>query len=338
MNYGDFPLEQTIPIFFTTRAFATGIPGTLSAATVAVYEDITATPIETSIAVTESLNSIAGLNAVPIVAIAASGYELGKNYHVVLEAGTVDSVSAVGEVVAYFSIGRSAAAVDLANVTDGLGAIKTETAAILVDTGTTLQAELDAIQAAVITNAAGDDVAADIIAMKVDTAAILVDTSTTLQAELDAIQAAVITNAAGADVAADIIAIKAETAAIVNDTDLIDDGTSGLVKIAADVAAVLVDTGTTLDGKIDVIDTNVDDLKLGIIFGAAETGTLSTTVATTDLTGFASDELIGGVVVWTGGTADGQRTDITDYDSTNGTLTFTAMTTAPVNGDTFKIV
>ena len=129
MNYGDFPLEETIHMLFTTRAFATGIPGTLSAATVAVYEDITATPIETGVAVTESLNSIAGLNAVPIAALAASGYEVGKNYHVVIEAGTVDSVSVIGEIIGYFSIGRSAAAVDLANGTDGLGALKT-----LIDT------------------------------------------------------------------------------------------------------------------------------------------------------------------------------------------------------------
>ena len=40
----------------------------------------------------------------------------------------------------------------------------------------------------------------------------------------------------------------ANIAAILNDTDVIDDGTSGLVKIAADVAAVLVDTGT--DGVV----------------------------------------------------------------------------------------
>jgi hypothetical protein len=46
----------------------------------------------------------------------------------------------------------------------------------LVDTSTTLQAELDAIQAAVITNAAGVDIAADIIALKAETAAILADT------------------------------------------------------------------------------------------------------------------------------------------------------------------
>jgi hypothetical protein len=49
--------------------------------------------------------------------------------------------------------------------------------AIETDTGTTLQAELDAIQAAVITNAAGDDIAADIIAMKSETALIVADTN-----------------------------------------------------------------------------------------------------------------------------------------------------------------
>lgn len=47
---------------------------------------------------------------------------------------------------------------------------------------------------------------------------------------------------AGASLAADVAAIKTETASILDDTDLIDDGTSGLVKIAQDVAAVLVDT------------------------------------------------------------------------------------------------
>lgn len=47
---------------------------------------------------------------------------------------------------------------------------------IETDTGTTLQAELDAIQVAVITNAAGVDIAADIIAIKAETANIVADT------------------------------------------------------------------------------------------------------------------------------------------------------------------
>ncbi len=511
----DYPLEETVHILFTTRAFATGIPGTLSASTVAVYEDGTATPIETSVAVTEDFNSITGLNMVPIAALAASGYNVGASYHVVIEAGTVDSVSVIGEVIGSFSIGRSAAAVDLANGTDGLGVIKAETALIVADTGelqaddvpgliATLDAVVDTVKAetvliladtavigaagagltdlggmstgmkaeveveandalvaqkldhlvaaadgddpvdgsimahlvsatedwstfvpsddslqavrdrgdsswvtgvggtgltaldsgtlqaggtstqailpsartfaddihngnvinlltgtgagqsrviidyalsgdiatvfpawttnpdatttyeivqgstnldavALTAQTAGDipalivtaDAAIDVAvadlangtdglgAIKAETAlivgdtaelqgdwtnagrldtildSILTDTGTTLDTKLNtiddfldteiaAITAAVITNAAGADVAADIIAIKAETAAIVNDTDVIDDGTSGLVKMAADIALILVDTSTTLDTKLDTIDDFLD--------------------------------------------------------------------------------
>jgi len=57
------------------------------------------------------------------------------------------------------------------------GRLDTILDSILTDTGTTLQAELDAIQAAVITNAAGADIAADIIAMKAETALIVADTN-----------------------------------------------------------------------------------------------------------------------------------------------------------------
>src|SRR3990170_2169945 len=108
-----------------------------------------------------------------------------------------------GDIVA--AVITNAAGVDIAA---DIIAVKADTAAILTDTGTTLEADLDAIIAAVITNAAGVDIAADIIAVKADTAAILTDTGTTLEADLDAIIAAVITNAAGVDIAADIIAVK----------------------------------------------------------------------------------------------------------------------------------
>ena len=77
----------------------------------------------------------------------------------------------------------------------------------------------------------------------------------------------------------------------------------------------------------------------GVIFGTAATGTLSTTAMTTDLTGYLDDELIGATVVFTDGTADGQRATITDYASTSGLVTFSGgILTAPANGDTFKIV
>ena len=95
------------------------------------------------------------------------------------------------------------------------------------------------IQAAVITNAAGVDIAADIIAVKAETALIVADTGELqtnqgnwltvtghateakqdiIDTNVDQIEAAVITNAAGVDIAADIIAVKAETALIVADT------------------------------------------------------------------------------------------------------------------------
>ena len=90
--------------------------------------------------------------------------------------------------------------------------------------------------------------------------------------------------------------------------------------------------------NLATVDAIVDNLNLGIIYGAAATGTLSTTQATSDLTGYANDQLIGRVIIFTSGDAEGEATDITDYASASGLLTFTALTTAPADGDTFKIV
>lgn len=53
----------------------------------------------------------------------------------------------------------------------------TDIDAILVDTGTTLDGIVDDIKTAVVTNAAGDDIADDIIAIKAETAEILLDTA-----------------------------------------------------------------------------------------------------------------------------------------------------------------
>lgn len=77
----------------------------------------------------------------------------------------------------------------------------TSIAAIEVDTSTTLQGELDAIQAAVITNATGADIAADVIAMKIDTAATLVDTAEigSAGAGLTAVLSTAMTEAYGTD-------------------------------------------------------------------------------------------------------------------------------------------
>lgn len=125
---------------------------------------------------------------------------------------------------------------------------------------------------------------------------------------------------------------------------------AALATVDGIVDAILVDTSTTIpsilgtpagaDLATDIagIKTTVDVLELGIITGSAQTGTLSTTQATTDLSGYSDDQLIGRVILWTSGACEGEATDITDSALSGGLLTFTALTTSPANGDTFKIV
>jgi len=144
-----------------------------------------------------------------------------------------------------------------------------------------------------------------------------------------------------------------ELAATEAKIDIIDTNVDAVLVDTADmqprVAAIETDTNelqtddvpgliAATEAKIDTIDGIVDNLNLGIIYGAAATGTLSTTQATSDLTGYTDDQLIGRIIIWTSGACEGEGTDITDYASASGLLTFTALTTAPSNTDTFKIV
>jgi hypothetical protein len=120
---------------FTTRAFATGIPATLAGTpVVSAYENDSLTQITAGITLGVDHDGVTGLNLLTIVGTGANGYEASKDYTLVVTTGTVSTVSVVGEVVGEFTIGRSAAAVDLANGTDGLGALKAETALIVADT------------------------------------------------------------------------------------------------------------------------------------------------------------------------------------------------------------
>ena len=133
----DFTLGDTFDIKFTTRQFSTGAPFTLAGTpVVSAYPDNSTTQLTAGITLSVDFDTVTGLNNVRVVATSGNGYASGSSYALVITTGTVDSVSVVGEVIGEFTLGRSAAAVDLANGTDGLGAIKTDTAAILADTGT----------------------------------------------------------------------------------------------------------------------------------------------------------------------------------------------------------
>src|SRR3990167_9965017 len=131
----DITIGDTFFAAFTPRAFAAGGPTVLAGTpVVSAYEDGGLVQITAGITLGVDHDGVVGLNLLTVVASGANGYEAGKDYALVITVGTVGGVSVVGEVVAEFTVGRSAAAVDLANGTDGLGAIKGDTAAVLVDT------------------------------------------------------------------------------------------------------------------------------------------------------------------------------------------------------------
>ncbi|KKL12312.1 hypothetical protein LCGC14_2537030, partial [marine sediment metagenome] len=132
----DITLGITFYHAFTTRAFATGVPTVLAGTPVlSCKEENNATPITAGVSVAVDAASVVGLNEATIIATGGNGYEAGKSYSIYISTGTVGGVSVVGEVVGQFTVGQSAAAVDLANGTDGLGALKAETALIVADTG-----------------------------------------------------------------------------------------------------------------------------------------------------------------------------------------------------------
>ena len=159
---------------------------------------------------------------------------------------------------------------------------------------------------------------------------------------------------------ADVIGVLiTETGSVPINFTLITD-TSIVSDVKAETAAILVDTGTTLPADIAAVDANVDTLVTGvnvtsidsnseaatdlaasagtIVRATAATGTLTTTEMTTNLTETTDDHYNGRIIIWTAGVLKDQATNITDYTGSSKKLTFTAITEAPSNGDTFVIV
>ena len=106
----DITLGETFYHFFSTRAFATGVPTTLAGTPVlSVLEENNATPITAGVSVSVDRASVAGLNQATIVATSGNGFEAGKSYAIYVSTGTVGGVSVVGEVVGEFTIQASSA-------------------------------------------------------------------------------------------------------------------------------------------------------------------------------------------------------------------------------------
>ena len=265
----DYQVDDTIYHKFTTRAFATGIPTVLAGTpVVSIYEDDSVTQITAGITLTVDFDSVAGLNHLTVVATGANGFEAGKFYQAVITTGTVGSVSVVGETVWSFSLDASAAALDLANGTDGLGAIKADTAATLVDTaeiGTAGAGLTNIGTVATVTTLTGHtpqtgdtyalaNGAAGFAAIDTVVDAILVDTGTTIPATITTAQ---------------------------NDLDIIT-GASGVNLLAATQAsidAIETDTATTIPGQI----SGLNDVAATDIVSSGAITTLAGAVVNVDL-------------------------------------------------------
>lgn len=83
---------------------------------------------------------------------------------------------------------------------------------------------------------------------------------------------------------------------------------------------------------------NTERMAGTVVYGLAQTGTLSTTQMTTDLAEVTDDHYNGRTLIFLSGNLKGQATDVTDYSGTNGLLTFTGLTEAPANNDQFVLV
>lgn len=101
---GDFRLGDTFDTSFCTVQ-STGAPFTLAGSPViSAYVGNSTTEITAGITLTVDFDSRTGLNHVRVVATSGNGFATASNYRLVITTGTVNSVSAVGYVVAEFSI------------------------------------------------------------------------------------------------------------------------------------------------------------------------------------------------------------------------------------------
>ncbi len=109
---------------------------------------------------------------------------------------------------------------------------------------------------------------------------------------------------------------------------------------AVQATAIALQLTNFQDGSatMKTIGDVVDLLNRGIIYGTAETGTLSRTKCTSDLSGYGESTLLGRAIIFTSGVSIGQGSIISGYASAGGLLTFDEIAIAPADTNTFKVV
>ncbi len=170
--FGDFAEDDTVLIPFNT--FSSDDPAAsvtitnLADGDLKVHKDGSVTQIVTDGAtIAIDFDGITGNHLATIDTSAHADYATGSEYAVRMEGTTVDGAT-INAWIGAFSIERAGGVLALLKGTNSLANI--EDKIDIIDTN------VDDIETAVITNAAGVDIAADIIAVKAETAAILDDT------------------------------------------------------------------------------------------------------------------------------------------------------------------
>ena len=251
---GDFAEDATVYMPF--NSFTSDDPSASSTITnladgdIKVHKDGSTTQITTDGAtVAINFDSITGNHLITIDTSAHSDYATGSDYLVRIEGTTVDGAT-VNAFIGSFSIENrfNAAAVDLANGTDGLGAIKAETAAILADTN---ELQSDDVPGLISTLDAVVDT------VKVDTAAILVDTN---ELQGDDVPGLIATLDSVVDT------VKVDTAAILTDTnelqgDWVNGGRLDLLLDAIPTTAMRGTDSAATATNLATVDTVVDAIK-----------------------------------------------------------------------------
>lgn len=296
----DFKVGDTFYHHFSTRAFATGVPTTLAGTPVAeAYEEANATGLTAGVSLTID-HAETGHHLLTVVATGANSFETGKSYGVSLTAGTVDSVSVVGEVIFNFTLEKSPAAQDLANGTDGLGALKT-----LIDTVNTdlsngtdglgaLKTLIDTVNTDLSNGTDGLGALKTLIDALNDISTAQVNTEVDNAIVTYGLDHLVFVSVTGTDIADNSIIAKMVDDAATADWDGYDNTTASLEALNVDSDAVISDLDNGTDGLgalkalVDTVNTDLSNGTDGL--GALKTllDAIPTTMRGTDNAALAS--------------------------------------------------
>ena len=358
---GEYEPNDTIDFKFTTRQFSTGAPFTLAGTpVVSVYKSNNVGQTTVGVTLTVDFDTVTGMNHVRIVTTDAFYTE--DQFDVVITAGTVDSVSVVGEVVGHFRIKAAAAGgtdwstAERNQIRDALGVDGTKTAAAggQVQTINTNTAGL-AGAAMRGTDGASTHTAADVWASatrSLTTAAAITSDGSAINTSSGVVQTVNIVNTTtsntdmrGTDGAA--LADKQLgyfQLALRADAGIATDRATELGEINADQgsgAGAYDNTVSPVVNAAQISAPRISDAIAGIGTGTAAPGGSTTSIPTSalDPSPTVSDQFIDRVVTFRSDTATAAlRNHTTLIQGVTGTtLTVRTMPAAPAAGDVFTI-